>query len=371
MIVFVHLLNDQSGSPYVLSLAIAAIARKDDRSRLFVGSDGSGVLDKAGIKTTRYWYWRTPYRLLTVATYLASQLSLLIHLFRTRDIDRDAVIYVNTLLPFGAALYGRMTGRPVVYHLHEVSVSPAPLRWFLTAMTRLTARSLIYVSDFHRARLPIAGVPAATVHNALNEDFLQRGRASAYLHRRDAVFNVLMLASLRDYKGIPEFVSLAEGLKRRSDIHFHLVVNDEKTAIQRYFQDKTPPHNVTVYPRTDNTGAHYARASLVLNLSRPDLWVETFGLTLLEAMAFGVPVIAPPVGGPAEVVRDGLDGFLIDCRNDNALPAKVVQLADDEALCLTLSAAARRRADDFSSEAFAQSLRAVLAPLTADKPANL
>ncbi len=60
MIVFAHLLNDQSGSPRVLSLAIAALARKGDGGRLFVGSDGSGILDDAGIETTRYWYRRKP-----------------------------------------------------------------------------------------------------------------------------------------------------------------------------------------------------------------------------------------------------------------------------------------------------------------------
>lgn len=356
MIVFVHLLNDRSGSPRVLSSAIAALAREGDGSRLFVGSDGSGILDEADIETTRYWYRRTPYRLLTLATYLASQLSLLVRLFRTRDIDRDAVIYVNTLLPFGAALYGWMTGRPVVYHLHEVSVSPAPLRWFLTAIARRTAQRLIYVSDFHRGCLPIPGVPSRAVHNALGENFLARASASAYRHRRDGRFNVLMLASLRDYKGVPELVALADRLAGRPDLRFDLVVNDDEAAIRRYFGSTALPSNLTVHPCTDDPAAHYARASLVLNLSRPDQWVETFGLTLLEAMAFGVPVIAPPIGGPAELVRDGRDGFLIDSRECKALSAKVQELADDEAMCLRLSTSARSRASAFSPAAFEQAL---------------
>lgn len=361
MIVFVHLLNDRSGSPRVLSSAIAALARKSDGSRLFVGSDGSGILDEADMETTRYWYRRTPYRLLTLATYLASQVSLLTRLFRTRDIDRDAVIYVNTLLPFGAALYGWVTGRPVVYHLHEVSVSPAPLRWFLTTIARRTAQRLIYVSDFHRGCLPIPDVPSRAVHNALDQRFLDRASASAYRHRRDGRFNVLMLASLRDYKGVPELVALAGRLAGRPDICFDLVVNDDEPAMRRYFGATALPSNLTVHPRTGDPAAHYARASLVLNLSRPDQWVETFGLTLLEAMAFGVPVVAPPVGGPVELVDDGREGFLIDSRNGDALAKKVLQLADDGPLCLKMSAAARIRAARFSPAAFAQALHEVLA----------
>lgn len=363
MIVFVHLLNDRSGSPHVLCSTMAALIPNASGAHLFVGSDGSGCLDDVSVPTTRYWYWRSPYRLLTLFTYVVSQLCLLVQLFRSRDIDRDALIYVNTLLPFGAALYGWLTGRPVVYHLHEVSVSPAPLKWFLTGIARLTARGLIYVSDFHRGSLPISGVPAATVHNALDALFLVRAAANSYQHRygHEDCFNVLMLASLRDYKGVPEFLALTKGLSLRSDIHFDLVLNDDAPALQHYFRATDVPRNLTLHSRTDDPAHHYAQASLVLNLSRPDLCVETFGLTLLEAMAFGVPVIAPPVGGPTELVSQGVEGFLIDCRHGDELKEKVLQLADDEALCQKMSAAARRRSERFNPYAFAQGLRKALA----------
>lgn len=369
MIVFVHLLNDRSGSPRVLCSAIAALRQEHERLRLFVGSDGSGCLNEAGIKTTRYWYWRTPYRFLTLATYLSSQIALMVRLIHERDIDRDALIYVNTLLPFGAALYGWMTGRRVVYHLHEVSVSPAPLKWFLSSIARRTACGLIYVSDFHRDCLPIADVPARTVHNALDEDFLVKAKRCLYSHRRDGNFRVLMLASLRDYKGVPEFLALADRLAERLYVSFDLVLNDDEPTIQRYFANKIVSPHVRIHPRTNDPATHYSQASLVLNLSRPDQCVETFGLTLLEAMAYGVPVIAPPVGGPVELVRDGQEGFLIDCRNADDLANKVLQLAEDECLCLTLSEAARQRAAYFSPSAFAQALREALdIPFTEKNP---
>lgn len=370
MIVFVHLFNDRSGSPRVLCSAIAALRQEQDRSRLFIGSDGSGCLNEVGIEIMRYWYRRTPYRPLTLATYLISQLALIIRLFCMRDISRDALIYVNTLLPFGAAIYGWLSGRPVVYHLHEVSLTPAPLKWFLMAIARRTARCLIYVSDFHHGRLPIEGVPAAIVHNSIDDDFLKRARDSVYLHRYKGEFNVLMLASLRDYKGVPEFLDLANRLRNRPDIRFNLVVNDDELAIMSYFHDTDMPPNMSVHPRTEDPGAHYAKASLVLNLSRPDLWVETFGLTLLEAMAYGIPVIAPPIGGPAEVVRHEQDGFLVDSRNRNELAARVLHLADDAGLCLRFSAAARSRASVFSQAAFTQKLRQVISKINAERPVS-
>ena len=360
MIIFIHLLNDRSGSPRVLQQAISALSHKGDGSLLFVGSDGSGCLDDATVPIARYWYRRTAYRLLTLLTYLTSQFCLLLRILRSRDIGADAVFYINTLLPFGAALYGWMTGRPVIYHLHEVSISPAPLRWFLVTIARFTAHQLIYVSDFHRRCLPIRGVESHVVYNSLDASFLVCAASNEFLHRREGRFNVLMLASLRDYKGVPELIALADRLSRREDVHFNLVANDDLTTTERYFRSTHLPANLTVLPRTTEPATHYAHASLVLNLSRPDQCVETFGLTLLEAMAFGVPVIAPPVGGPLELVDDECEGFLIDSRNGDKLEEAVLKLADDEALCLRMSAAARRRASRFSPSAFAEALRGVM-----------
>lgn len=357
MIVFAHLLNDYSGSPRVLRAAIAALVQPGDGSRLFVGSDGSGCLDESGVEITRYWYRRSSHRLVTFFTYLFSQLCLLVRLFGDRRISPGAAVYVNTLLPFGAALYGRLTGRRVVYHLHEVSVSPAPLRWCLTAIARFAASDLIYVSDFHRQCLPIPGVRASTLHNVLDRTFLYRAAASQYAHRRHGCFNVLMLASLREYKGVPEFVELARRLADHPSLRLVLVANESAAAVRRYFDSSGLPSNLAVYSRAEDPVAFYESSCLVVNLSRPDLCKETFGLTLLEAMAFGIPVIAPPVGGPLELVCEGREGFLIDCRNREALAERILGLADDEALCRRLSTAAREKAARFDPEGYADALR--------------
>lgn len=41
----------------------------------------------------------------------------------------------------------------------------------------------------------------------------------------------------------------------------------------------------------------------------PGMWPEPFGLTAIEALACGTPVLARPVGGLPEIIRDGIDGF--------------------------------------------------------------
>jgi glycosyltransferase involved in cell wall biosynthesis len=205
--------------------------------------------------------------------------------------------------------------------------------------------------------LPIANVPARRVYNALDAAFISRARQSTYAHHYDGYFNILMIASLRDYKGVPELLALADSLQDQADIRFELVVNDDEAAINRYFSTRNLPRNMTVHPRTNDPATFYSQASLVLSLSRVDQWVETFGLTILEAMAFGIPVIVPPVGGPMELVEDGVQGFQIDSRNIILLKEKVLLLANHEDLCLRLSAACRLQANNFSPESFAVNIR--------------
>ena len=59
---------------------------------------------------------------------------------------------------------------------------------------------------------------------------------------------------------------------------------------------------------------------------------DTFGQTLQEAAASGLPVVAPAAGGPLDLVRDGTTGFLVAPGSAAALTAAVERLAADPAL---------------------------------------
>jgi phosphatidylinositol alpha 1,6-mannosyltransferase len=70
---------------------------------------------------------------------------------------------------------------------------------------------------------------------------------------------------------------------------------------------------------------------------------ETFGQTIQEASASGLPVVAPASGGPLDLVSDGGTGYLVPPGDPEALSAAVRRLAADPALRTRLGAAARRR----------------------------
>ncbi len=60
---------------------------------------------------------------------------------------------------------------------------------------------------------------------------------------------------------------------------------------------------------------------------------EPFGLTMLEAMAMAKAMIVTNMGGMPEIIRDGINGFVIQVRDFEALTAKICQLLEDTKLC--------------------------------------
>ncbi len=74
----------------------------------------------------------------------------------------------------------------------------------------------------------------------------------------------------------------------------------------------------------------------------PSSWEETFGLTVVEAMCVGTPVIATSHGSFIDIVTDGHDGFLVPPDDVSSFIDAVVRLHDDQGLVGHLGANARQ-----------------------------
>jgi phosphatidylinositol alpha 1,6-mannosyltransferase len=70
---------------------------------------------------------------------------------------------------------------------------------------------------------------------------------------------------------------------------------------------------------------------------------ETFGQTLQEAAASGLPVVAPAAGGPLDLVDHGLTGYLVAPGDAGAIAAAVARLAGDPRLRRALGRAGREK----------------------------
>ena len=93
-----------------------------------------------------------------------------------------------------------------------------------------------------------------------------------------------------------------------------------------------------------------------MNLSRIDEWIETFGLTILEAMTFGIPVIVPPIGGPKEIVRNKVDGFQISSYDIETIANKIIELSKNPLLCEQISKNCVEQSAKFNFNNFERSI---------------
>jgi glycosyltransferase involved in cell wall biosynthesis len=89
-------------------------------------------------------------------------------------------------------------------------------------------------------------------------------------------------------------------------------------------------------------------------------WREAFGRVAVEGMAMGVPVIVTAVGGPAEVVRDGIDGRVLPPKSPERWAEAVIELLRDSSRREAMGQAGRERAAKLADpDAHAAAIQAV------------
>ena len=101
----------------------------------------------------------------------------------------------------------------------------------------------------------------------------------------------------------------------------------------------------------DDVSVFYEKLDVYLNTSLH----EGIPMSILEAMAYGIPTIAPNVGGLKEIVTDGVDGYLLNTRNPKDFADKLLLLYENEKLRWKMAHAAREKiVCEFSTQQMAE-----------------
>jgi len=119
-------------------------------------------------------------------------------------------------------------------------------------------------------------------------------------------------------------------------------------------------NNLSILSRQEDVAKFYQQASVVLNLSDKRLFIETFGLTALEAMTAGLPVIVPTEGGIAEMVTDSMNGYKIDVMNLDSIEHGIKKLLADKTRYIKMAENALYKAKQFNANAMIEGVEQVL-----------
>lgn len=356
-IFYVHLFNDFSGSPRVLQDAIEASVLPKEDSYLLC-SQHDGFLSDENINYMPYYYFRANNKLLVLFFFLLSQFHLFSILFflllKTKLQGNKSIVVVNTLMPFGAGIAGKLLANKVIYYVHETALRPKVLKSFLRSIVSFCASSVVFVSNYLESVERFPGKSYKVIHNGLRSDFKvpQQLDVNAKYEKKQIFF----AGSLKTYKGINELVELAKAIANP----IKAAINCSEKELQEFkAQIYNFPDNLELIARPNNIQELYNDSFLILNLSRPDEWVETFGLSLLEGMTFGCPAIAPKIGGQTEFVDESC-GQLIDSRDLTSLCDFIDKLNKNKALWFGLARSAKLRSSQFSTASYQKSFKLYL-----------
>ncbi len=344
-IVCFHLLNDYSGSPKVLNMVLKGLLEKHYKVDLITSQKG-GVLDKLSgckyIKRYSYSYTFSNNSVVAILRYLYVQTYTF--LFSIRYLfQKNTIFLLNTLMPVGPALAGKMMGKKVIYYYHENAFVKGLFYKILAFMMQCLADKVICVSEYQHSFLK-RKKHVIVIPNSLSVDFEKRCKKNRVLDKDYKT--ILMLSSLKLYKGTLEFIQLAQRLPQ---YHFVLVINDTKENVDFFClkYNILCCNNLEIWDRQSDVIPFYNKASIVLNLSNKKEVVETFGLTVLEAMTAGVPVIVPTEGGISELVEDGVNGYKIDVQDLDKIEQTIIHILSDKQLYHSLSENALTRSKDY------------------------
>jgi glycosyltransferase involved in cell wall biosynthesis len=317
------------------------------------------------------WYYKT--LLLSVVPNVCRLLALI----RRHRID---LVYTNTSCIFESAIAAALAGVPHVWHVHEVvqpgrGQSSRVLPVWLTKklVYRLSDRILFESQSARRAFEEGKSSPRSrVVYNSVRfpdlpeggstdgrkdrlgfgPDDLVIGCVGQLIDRKNPALLVRAMARLRHLPNVKAvFVGSGPLRDEMSALINQLGLNNRCRLLG--FQD-------------DVRWVMNAIDILVLPSRQ-----ESFGLVLVEAGAFGKPVIATRVEGPSEIVADGETGFLIGNDDEADLAAKLETLCRDSAKRRQMGEAGRLRVGQlFSAPENTRRIEGVIDEVLAERAPN-
>jgi len=161
---------------------------------------------------------------------------------------------------------------------------------------------------------------------------------------------ILFVGGNMQRKGVPDIIDASpDVIKRFPNAKFVIVGGDK--AIDK-MREKCRQNGVESnyqfigWCPQDKIVDYYKNATIFV---MPSL-TEALGVTFLEAMAAGIPVIGTNVGGIPEIIQDGVNGRLVPVNSPKSISKTIIELLSDEAARKMISENALKTVKNFNIE---------------------
>jgi glycosyltransferase involved in cell wall biosynthesis len=242
-----------------------------------------------------------------------------------------------------AAAVARRAGAHLVLTRHVLF----PLSRIHKLTLRRTSRVIAVsesVAESLRAQEIFPGEIIVCIHNGIDVDRFAKGGEAAQ-QNRSTLLRVGMIGHLAPIKGQADFIRAAAAVSaRRDDVEFMIAGEDKSRSGENRRQLENLIDALGLRQRIKLAGWVDDIAKLLATF---DLFVsparsEPFGLSIVEAMAAGVPVIATRSEGAREIIVNGETGRLVPIEDPESLANAIDEVLSDRELGERLSENARR-----------------------------
>ena len=267
-----------------------------------------------------------------------------------RNID---VLHCHQYSPFVYGCFATLWNRrlKIVYTEHGrlSDARPSLKRRLVNPWLSRFDGSIVAVSHELRDYMIDARFPSrriAVVHNGVQPmampSIADRRRARQQLRLDERAFVVATVARLDPVKDLMTLLEAFAAVRLRVPLAHLLVVGDgpERARLEARAAQPDLAGSVHMTGYRQDVRALLPAADVYTSSSIS----EGVSITILEAMAAGIPVVATAVGGTPEVLPDeSAGGILVPCRNPERLASAIVSLALDQRRRAALAEAGRRR----------------------------
>lgn len=272
------------------------------------------------------------------------------------------IIHANSSAAQAACAALRLPRRRVVWHLRDMTPLGAFGR-YLAARADLRIAPSNAAAEFHRQTHSDAS-PFRVIPNGIDVRRFSPEVDGSQLRKELGVpDNAILFGAIGQavpWKRLQDLLAVDRGIAADKDIHRLVLAADPFGHVSKHVQalkdQAARLARCHVIGWRDDVERVIAALDVLVNPAQ----AETFGRTVVEAMACAKPVIAANRGGPAEIVLHGQTGLLFPPGDLVELAAAMRRLADDPDLRRSMGQAGRRRAlSEYSATAHVRRMEAL------------